>query len=150
VSASDELPVVPGEVIGWRVWLVTTGRRPRLLSPMYQVEWPTDDWLRAGTGRGCGALGIHAAASRDDLLAMGYPSYEYLRGLVAIGEVGLAGVIEPGERGYRAERGRVVSVVLPYAAWDVVRPLRHAYRVPVTLGNVLADELVRIPRGHRA
>ena len=139
----DELPVVPGEVIGWRAWVVTAGRRVRVRSPMYEVEWPTDRWLTAGDGEGCGDLGIHAASDRDTLLAMGYPAWQYARGPVAIGEVGLAGLIIPGECGYRAEKGRVVSLLLPYIAWDLVEPLRRAYRVPVGLSNILT------PGGHR-
>lgn len=93
--------------------------------------------------------GICAARDRQHLVSLhrfgssAHPRYvegggEY-EGIAAIGRVALAGLIVPGERGYRAERARVVSVLLPYAAWDLVEPLRRAYRVPVGLSNVLVN-----------
>lgn len=158
----DDLPVVPGEVVGWRAWIVvTTGyREPRLRSLYFDVTWPTDDWLIAEDGDGRGALphGICAARDREHLTSMhryALPTQaRYVEGggeregLAAIGQVGLAGVIIPGERGYRAEKARPLSLLLPYAWWELVDPLRRAYRVPVGLANVLVKTGGR--RGHRA
>lgn len=152
----EELPVVPGEIVGWRAWIVATrgSREPRLRSLYFDVYWPTDDWLRAEAledgGRWVELHGICAALDRDHLLSLhrygssSAPRYvegnEYERsGVAAIGQVGLAGLIVPGTRGFRAERARPLSVVLPYVAWELVEPLRRAYGVPVTLGNILVN-----------
>jgi hypothetical protein len=154
----DDLPVVPGEVIGWRAWIVVTaGRRePRLRSLYYDVIWPTDCWLIATDGdrRGHDPHGVCAARDREHLAELhrygstGYPRYvagggEH-HGIAAIGKVGLAGLIIPGDRGYRAEKARPLSILLPYAAWELAEPLHRAYRVPVGLANVLVN-----PGGHR-
>lgn len=151
----DALPVVPGEIIGWRAWIVVTSghREPRLRSLYFDVIWPTDDWLVVDHPDG---YGICAARDREQLVSLHrYGSDEHPRyvegggavrvGVAAIGRVGLAGVIVPGDRGYRAERARPLSVLLPYAAWEYVAPLRRAYRVPVGLANVL----VTTKGGHR-
>lgn len=156
-----DLPVVPGEVVGWRAWVVVTSgyREPRLRSLYFDVVWPTDDWLVAEAAHPDRTPhGICAARDREHLVAMhrygssAHPRYvegggEH-RGVAAIGEVGLAGVIIPGERGYRAEKARPLSILLPYAAWELVEPLRRAYRVPVSLANVLVKTGGQ--RGHRS
>lgn len=157
-----DLPVVPGEVVGWRAWLVVTaGRRePRLRSLYFDVIWPTDDWLVAtdATGYEGHPHGVCAAVHREHLAEMhrygssAHPRYvegggEH-QGVAAIGEVGLAGLIVPGDRGYRAERARPLSILLPYASWELVEPLRREYRVPVGLANVLVNAGGH--RGHRA
>lgn len=154
-------PLVAEEVVGWRAWLVdTSGRIPRLRSLMYDVTWPTDDWLVAidGDHRGQEPHGICAARDREHLSGMTVfmraDTARYVAGagagadrVVAIGEVGLAGLIIPGERGYRAERARVRSILLPYKAWELVAELRVAYRVPVSLTNVLTTR--GGPHGYR-
>lgn len=159
----EDLPVVPGEVVGWRAWIVvTTGyREPRLRSLYYDVIWPTDEWLTAsdGSGRGCEPHGICAARDRAHLVSLhqyhssSWPRYVEGGGasgdIAAIGKVGLAGEIVPGERGYRAEKARPLSILLPFAAWELVAPLRRAYRVPVGLANILVNTEGQ-PHGHRA
>ena len=154
----DEIPVVPGEVIAWRAWgVVTRGyREPRLRSLYFDVVWPTDAWLVCGTGApDAGDHGICAARDREHLASMyrwgDRRANRYVEDggeVTAIGKVGLAGLIIPGERGYRAEKARVLSIVLPHAAWELLEGLRNAYRVPVALGNTLTRKEVR--RGHRA
>jgi hypothetical protein len=151
----EDLPVVPGEVTGWRAWIVVCHglREPRLRSLYFDVVWPTDDWLVAEAQveyarYGAERHGICAARDREHLLSLhrfaigAEPRYVAGGGaepepIAAIGEVGLAGLIVPGERGFRAEKARVRSLVLPYVAWELVEPLRRAYRVPVSLANVL-------------
>jgi hypothetical protein len=133
-----ELPVVPGEVVGWRAWKLVTlpGGAPRLRSLYHDVVWPTDEYLLSD-----GRHGICAAMDRDHLEEMhryaqqNHPRYVVEGG--AIGRVALAGEIIEGERGYRAEKARVVSLVLPYGAWRMLDGLRVAYRVPVALGNII-------------
>jgi len=154
----NDLAVVPGEVIGWRAWRVVVRREPQLMSLFYDIVWPTDDWLAAETmyvGQE-EPHGICAARDREHLAGMhqyfdpSAPRYveNWGREFAAIGEVGLSGKIIPGERGYRAEKARVLSIVLPYAAWELVEPLRRAYRVPVSLANILTK--TGGLRGHRA
>lgn len=149
----DDLPVVPGEVIGWRAWIIESSsyREPRLRSLYFDVVWPTDRWLVAD------GFGIHAARDREHLVAMHrYGQDQHPRyvegggehpGTPAIGEVALAGLITPGERGYRAEKARPLSLLLPYVAWDLAESLRRAYRVPVGLANVLVNP--EVGHGHR-
>lgn len=135
-----ELPVVPGEVVGWRAWRLLTEehgyREPRLRSLYHPVVWPTDGWLVSD-----GRHGICAAKDRDDLERMhrwgSSEAPRYVEEGGAIGRVGLAGEIVEGERGYRAERARVISLVLPYFRWDLLEGLAAAYHVPVALGNIL-------------
>lgn len=158
-----ELPVVPGEVAGWRAWIVACSglREPRLRSLYFDVLWPTDDWLIAEEQYDRGYIerhGVCAARDREHLASLhrymssAHPRYveggQERAGIAAIGEVALAGLIVPGERGYRAERARVLSIYLPYAAWELVEPLRRAYRVPVGLANVLVNQ--GGSHGHRA
>ena len=149
-----DLPVVPGEVVGWRAWIVALEglREPRLRSLYFDVLWPTDRWLEAETQTEWGRTechGICAARDREHLASMhrynatSGPRYvegggEHV-GVAAIGEVALAGLIVPGSRGYRAEKARVLSILVPYVAWELVEPLATAYRVPVGLANVLVN-----------
>jgi hypothetical protein len=153
----NELPLVPGEVVAWRAWVVLSGaghREPRLRSLYHHVVWPTDRWLVAGEGDdpNVDKHGICAARDREHLVGMhrygreSHPRYVETSEITAIGQVGLAGVITPGDRGFRAEKARPLSILLPYVAWDLVESLRRAYRVSVSLSNVLIGE----PHGHRA
>jgi hypothetical protein len=158
----EHLPVVAGDVRGWRAWIVVCAglREPRLRSLFHEVIWPTDQWLVAEARMDAcyERHGICAARDREHLLSMhrygagSEPRYvegdRERTGVVAIGEVALAGLIVPGERGFRAEKARVLSIVLPYVAWELVEPLRRAYRVPVRLANVLIDS--GGSHGHRA
>lgn len=154
-------PVVPGETIGWRAWRVSLDwRGPRLWSLFHSVMWPTDDWLWANGAharpeeadpwfldQGDGWHGVCAARDRQHLSGMTRymdPRYDrYVEAgdggefCMAIGECGLAGLVIPYERGFRAQRARVVSLIVPYAQWELVAPLASAYRVPVTLDDIL-------------
>jgi hypothetical protein len=150
-SYRGDLPVVPGEVEAWRAWTVrVTGyREPRLWSLFFDVVWPTDGWLVAE-----GDHGICAARDREHLIGMHqygdrrWGRYVQMGEATAVGRVGLAGVIIPGDRGFRAEKARPLSILLPYAQWELVEPLRRAYRVPVGLSNVLIAAGGH--RGHRS
>jgi hypothetical protein len=143
-----ELPVVPGEIIGWRAWRVeTAGRREPVLISLYRrFEWPTRDWAVAVPLIADGGHGICAALDRDHLEEMhrwgSTNAARYVEDGSAIGKVALAGEIIEGERGYRADSARVVSIILPYAGWELLEGLRNAYRVPVSLGNILQRGVV--------
>lgn len=156
----SDLPVVPGEVVGWRAWVVVIRREPRLRSLYQPVIWPTDRWLIAeALDYDTVPHGICAARDLEHLNGMtrymmrGQPRYvegsdDVPAGIPAMGRVGLAGVIREGERGYRAEKARVLSILLPHAAWELVAPLRRDYGVPVGLANVL--DHWEEHRGHRS
>jgi hypothetical protein len=56
---------------------------------------------------------------------------------VVIGEVGLAGKVIPGSQGWRAEKGRVKHLYVPFHHWRWIEPLAALYNVPVQPDNVL-------------
>jgi hypothetical protein len=137
MPVDGDIPVVPDEVVAWRAWrIVREGRNLRLRSLYRSDVWPPDGWLVATNDHG-----ICAAFDRDHLEDMhrwgSTNSKRYVEDGSAIGKVGLSGRIVEGERGYRAERARVISIIVPYAAWELVEELRRAYGVPVGLGNIL-------------
>jgi hypothetical protein len=161
-----EITLVAGEVVGWRAWgVVTTGRREPALRSLFQggkPVWPTRDWLRATCEFGhCPAspgehcyCGLYAARDRRQLTGLhqfGDPTqirYTQAGGpITVIGQVALAGLVYPGDRGWRAARARPLRLLVPYEHWDLVDPLSRAYRVPVGLTNVLIEESTR---GHRS
>lgn len=90
---------------------------------------------------GCG---IHAGNDRPHVRVLGYDDAaavaaiwpEHDIGVVAIGEVGLAGKVIVGAKGWRATRARPLRLYVPYGAWRLVKPLRDAYGVPVQLANL--------------
>lgn len=158
------IPDFVGEVSGWRAWQLVGGKlHPRLMSVTatdFRVDhvdaiWPTNRWFTAkcphGHGRkvdpltgqhvevkheipveGC-KCGIYAARDRDHLIRLGYGVYGDNDAKV-IGEVAFAGKVIPGEQGYRAEKARIKSLIVPYEMWQIVDPLAAAYKVPVEVG----------------
>lgn len=148
-------PDVLGEVEGWRMWLVAgPPRLPRLFSPYTYSRrlplagvWPTGAYLYAHCRKGHEApaegctCGIYALQSHGELVRSGYVNRQ---GGNVVGRVGLAGLIVPGDRGWRAERARVLELYVPFDLWRLVRPLSRAYQVPVTLANLAEVD------GHRA
>lgn len=149
-------PDIAGEIVGYRAWFAVrsyvTGL-VELTSISDETIWPADDWLRAECGyqdepcdpppgRGC-SCGIYAARHRRHLVKMGYTTL--LEHPVVMGEVGLAGRIIPGSKGWRAERARPLSLFVPFGDWKLVRPLAERYRIPVGL----TDTTRGATRGHR-
>lgn len=143
----SDAPDIAGEVYGWRAWYVESrwpNREPRLVS-LNGARWPTDAWLVAECGgregdlphEYCHGCGIHAAKDRSQLVGFGYTLED---GPMAIGVVGLAGRIIPGSMGWRAARGRPVRLWVPHTQWELVRPLREAYGVPVSMTNITRAE----------
>jgi hypothetical protein len=152
-----------GEVVGWRAWKVIGEQRFPLLASVTHsgTVWHPDRWTFAtcrgearcqgpdprcpveggsipGEGHSCG---LYAAASRAQLVELGYarPSRYAKPGggeeVVFIGEVGFAGKIVPGTQGWRAQKGRIVRLYVPFFHWRYVEPLEELYRVPVVLEN---------------
>jgi hypothetical protein len=151
----DRIPDVMGEVVGWRAWqVVGTLKLPRLMSVNAartvghdDAIWPTRRWITARCPHGhveeipvegC-TCGLYAAASREQLIQLRYGAYG--DGAVhAIGEVGFVGKVIPGSQGWRAERGRIRSLIVPYEHWRYAKPLAEAYRVSVEVGFLFAPE----------
>ena len=59
---------------------------------------------------------------------------------MAVGEVAFSGKIVKGCQGWRAEKGRILNLVVPYEFWGWVEPLGLAYNVPVEMGFLFADD----------
>lgn len=149
------VPDVVGEIVGWRAWqVVGTMRLPRLMSVNAahtvghdDAIWPTRRWITARCPRGCVeeipnemcTCGLYAAASREQLIQLRYGAYG-ANAVHAIGQVGFAGKVIPGSQGWRAERGRIISLIVPYEHWRYAKPLGEAYRVPVEVGFLFAPE----------
>ncbi len=168
---SDELnigiaiPDVVGEVLGWRAWrIVPHPRAPQLRSCVWETIWPTSTWCRAECGNGkthdegipaesC-TCGLYAARDREHLLDMGYNGYsadanpEF--GVKVIGQVAFAGKVIPGSLGYRAEKGRVVRLEVPYEFMDLAEPLRNTFGIEVVLANTLEATSAAATAAHDA
>jgi hypothetical protein len=143
------VPDVVGEVSGWRAWkVVGTKAVPRLMSVTQSAHgmgvnaiWPTGRWFQATCPKGCieglpvegCSCGIYAAKSREQLVSLGYGVYgdEVMK---VIGEVAFAGKVIPGTQGWRAEKGRILRLVVPYEMWEWAAPLATAYNVPADVG----------------
>ena len=152
----DDDLVVPdqfGEVIGWRAWdIVGTLALPRLQSVTHKRGndsiWPTRRWFEAECSRGHGkgeipmlgcGCGLYAARDRNHLVQLAYGAYGN-REVKAIGEVAFAGKVIEGAQGWRAARGRIKSLLLPYEYWQWVEPLSDAYGVEAELGFLFSDQ----------
>jgi hypothetical protein len=169
----SDLPLVAGEVVGWRAWgVIEEGRNLALVSLFHGARWPTDDWLRAVCQKlnsdepdphGCEespgvycVCGVYGARDREHLTGLrqfGRPTgvrYTMARPLTIIGQVALAGVVIPGWSGWRAARGRPLHLWVPYTHWRVVDRLVEAYRVPVGLSNTLVDDQEEAIGGNRS
>lgn len=150
------VPDVLGEIIAWRAWKVIGGneRLPMLSSVTHQTTiWHPAHWTFADCGgsktcRRGGSLdgrvpgeecscGLYAAKTREQLVArLGYGKESPDSPTpVFIGEVGLTGKVIPGTQGWRAEKGRIVRLYVPFHRWRMVEPLAQLYRVPVLLDN---------------
>lgn len=145
------VPDVVGEVIGWRAWeLVGTDETPRLMSvnamarfpnSPHEAIWPTARYFLARCPNGhieglpvesC-MCGLYAAKSMEQLVSLGYGAYG-TNGLVdkVVGQVAFSGKVIEGSQGWRAERGRVYRLWIPYEMdWSIGERLAAAYKVEV-------------------
>jgi hypothetical protein len=147
------IPDMVGEVIAWRAWeLVGTEQTPRLASVTalttwsgrgqgVEAIWPTDRFFLARCPNGhveeipvedC-SCGLYAARDVQQLIGLGYGAYGKDWQLNKIvGQVALSGKVIEGSQGWRAERGRVYRLFVPYEMNPTVGArLEAAYRVPV-------------------
>lgn len=135
------------EIDAWRAWvLIGDPQFVRLASVVHSshgaegrepVVWPTNRWFDAECSRSCKQLpgdqcscGLYAAKTLEQLENQSYRSYHEIPDR-AIGIVGMAGKVIEGGQGWRAEKGRVKKLWVPYDCWEYVEPLQEAYNVPV-------------------
>ena len=147
------VPDVLGEIIAWRAWeLVGTEQTPRLASvtalriwktvdgePM--AIWPTDRFFLARCPNGhvegvpvesC-SCGLYAAKDMQQLIRLGYGAYgaDWQMNKI-VGQVALSGKVIEGTQGWRAERGRVYRLWIPYEMDPAIGArLEAAYKVVV-------------------
>lgn len=150
------VPDVVGEIIGYRAWsVVTLGNLLRLSSATHGSHWPTSDWIYAtcagsieckkarGDDKRCPGeactCGLYAAATLDQLKDLGYGNYGDDQDIV-MGEVGLVGKVIPGSQGWRAQKARVVKLLVPYEKWRLGKALSITYGVPYELAYTLASK----------
>jgi len=160
----DEIvvPDVWGEITGYRAWkVIGTLAFPLLASVTHQgTVWHPDRWTVATCGddlachrcpdgrvpgEGC-SCGLYAARDRAHLSKMSY-NRERAGQPVVIGEVGMVGKVIPGTQGWRAEKGRVKRLFVPFHQYRWMEPLADLYDVPVLPDNVLKATATELPKG---
>lgn len=163
---TDRTPDVIGEIVGWRAWRVI-GDRPERLPMLASATFSNTIWhpgywtvatcsgndhcmrsLDGGVpGESC-SCGLYAAASRYQLSGMPYPKsndWTHRKSHPKIvGEVGFVGKVIPGSQGWRAEKGRIVRLYVPFHHWKLVEPLEQLYQVEVLLDNTLKATQTKI------
>lgn len=154
---SDRAPDVMGEIIAWRAWkVIGTERFPMLASVTHgKFVWQPKAWTIAfcggkdtcsrsldghTPGETC-TCGMYAAKDRKQLVSLGYNSYAGDQ-VVFIGEVGFTGKVVPGTQGYRAERGRIVRLYVPWEHFAYVDGLERLYGCEVLLDNTFNAESI--------
>lgn len=147
-----DLPVVPGEVLGWRAWDVHhLGSLVRLSSVSAQAHWPVADFTVA-TCRGqetcvrggvripnsnC-TCGIYSANSFEQLTRhLPYAQYRSSKQQKVIGQVALSGKIIEGTQGYKAERARIAHLYFPHIQWKLAQQISKQYNVEFDFLNWL-------------
>jgi len=146
------VPDVIGEITGYRAWRVVGSLKLPLLQSVTHREgvWHPDRWTFATCngnlecracsdgrvpGENC-SCGLYAARDRRHLSGMSY-NRQGGQHPVLIGEVGLAGKVIPGSQGWRAEKGRVKRLFVPFHHYRWMEPIAALYNVPVQPDNVL-------------
>jgi hypothetical protein len=148
----EQAPDVLGEIKGWRAWKVIGSESlPMLSSVTYSnTIWHPAHYTLASCsnsescrkggrlpGESC-SCGLYAAASREQLVGLRYNEEDGSHP-VFIGEVAFSGKVIPGSQGWRAERGRIARLYVPFRHWRFVEPLKALYRVPVVLDNTYSS-----------
>jgi hypothetical protein len=161
---SDRAPDVLGEVVAYRAWkVIGTVQLPMLASVVHSgAVWHPQRWTIANCqgrdecphsrndavgpgvpGERC-TCGMYAARDREHLIQMGYNHYHDDASPVFIGEVGLAGKVIPGTQGWRAEKGRIRKLWVPFHLIEYVAPLERLYGVTVELTNTFDADPERL------
>jgi hypothetical protein len=135
---TGQIPDYVGEILGWRAFrVVRRGSIFMLGSVVRDDVWPTNRYMIARCNRGHSEgvpgidcfCGVYAARDRKHLGDMGYGVFESPSSWRAIAEVGLSGYVIPGAYGWRAARGRVLSVHVPHLAWRYAGALQQTYQL---------------------
>ena len=144
--------LLAGEVLGWRAWYVKDipgvglrlqsgyGRFPTVWEPfkVMKAECPNGHTDIPMEGIHC--CGFYSALTREHLVDLGYNAYRLgdpFGPIVVIGQIACAGKVIPGTQGWRAAEAWPVRLYVPYDKWQVVKPLRDAYNIPVELDKTL-------------
>lgn len=155
-AGSDGTMIVPdviGEVIGWRVWRVMHPYDAKLVrlqslgagGTTHAVPWTPGKTMQAFCARdhvipakSC-SCGFYAARTQEHLLSMSYHrsrDFDDPNDVLVIGEVAMSGRIIPGTQGWRAQRVRPKTILVPYSRWKAAKTLKAAYPdVDVRLDN---------------
>jgi len=172
---SDRAPDVLGEVVAYRAWrVIGTVQLPMLSSAsVSNFIWHPQRWTIAecmhgksrwgdpsrcpssaavGDAAGPGvpgetcSCGLYAARDREHLVQLGYGNYCDDAHPVFIGVVGLAGKVVPGTQGWRAEKGRIRKLFVPFHLIEYVAPLERLYGVTVELTNTFDSDPERLAK----
>jgi hypothetical protein len=84
--------------------------------------------------------GLYAARDLHHLVELGYNTYPVRTAgeeMAIIGEVEMAGKIVLATNGYRAQRARPKTLLVPHAYWRFAEPLRRNYQCEVKLWNTV-------------
>jgi hypothetical protein len=81
------------------------------------------------------SCGMYAAKSWEQLVELRYAEQRGQQP-VFVGEVAMAGKVIPGSQGWRAEKGRIESLIVPVRYWRYAEPLADLYGVEVTVADV--------------
>ena len=170
MTVTERVPDLAEEIVGWRAWrLIGTERLPLLASvSAASFIWHPGRWTVAtcqgedhctrfppgtegfdgGVPGECCTCGMYAAASRTQLVSLGYNRGSEANP-VLIGEAALVGKVIPGTQGWRAEKGRIRKLYVPFSDWRFVEPLQALYSVPVELDNTFKAESAFARPGRR-
>lgn len=163
---SDRAPDVLGEVVAYRAWkVIGKVQLPMLASVTHaRTLWHPQRWTfatcggeakcRSSEGDTAGpgvpgeqcTCGMYAARDREHLVSMGYNQYQDDAHPTFIGEVGLAGKVIPGSHGWRAEKGRIRKLFVPFHLIEYVAPLERLYGVTVELTNTFDSDPERLAK----
>lgn len=154
-------PDLLGTVEGWRAWRIDAklppfGVAPKLRSATYGGYYWTPRQRAMAECDKCGenvpgqrcSCGFYSAKTLEHLMSMAYHLYDEHEGSVyaapgevkVVGQVANWGKVVEGSQGWRAQYSYPVRLFVPYEAARLVKPLRKAYGVPVTLKNILRRE----------
>lgn len=153
-----------GEIIGWRAWhVIDTPEGARLQSlglggTGSNTIWTPGTIMEATCSKGhtdvphegLHCCGFYTGVSKEHLVEMRYNNYTPEHGhFVVIGQVALCGKVIPGDLGWRSQYAWPVKLYVPYGmvggkrGWEMVKPLREAYGIPVELDNTLKSTKVK-------
>jgi len=140
-----EAPDLATPLVGWRIWYVgADAAGPTLVSPVAPCTWPSRSAMTAACRHGCDEVpswtctcGLYAAKDIDLalVLAAGVLTStspgDSMPATAIVGKVELAGKVIEHDRGYRAERARVVEILPIEGRSRLTESLAERFGVPV-------------------